>query len=266
MKKTQWILLIAAFAISIAIYHSFDYVRVEKSTDQVPEGAIVQQEVKESMIKAAFDNLTPEKRAKADSLIKIEDFLSLAAIFEKSNLLDAAVMSYVQAQKSLDKEIDLLFVGKKIVNSLKFLQVPVVKEQGTRVAKSIYDDLVKKDPNNADYQIGLAGCYIEGLNDVMSGVNILKKVIEGEPKNIHANFQLGRLGIVSGQFDKAITRLEVVLEQDPKDIDALLYMAEAYISMNQNNNAVKYLQQAEPLITNVEVKEKINKYIKELIN
>ena len=43
-------------------------------------------------------------------------------------------------------------------------------------------------------------------------------------------------------------------------------MAEAYISMNQNNNAVKYLQQAEPLITNVEVKEKINKYIKELIN
>ena len=56
------------------------------------------------------------------------------------------------------------------------------------------------------------------------------------------------------------------MRQDPKDIDALLYLADAHIGLKQNDQAVNYLKQASDLIENPELKFKIGKYIEELIN
>jgi len=266
MKKTQIIWMVFALFISIMIFSLLNHVPPVKAHNHKPNNEAEHEELKETILETAMSSLSKENQLKCDSLIKDNDYKSLAMVFEKSNQFDAAMYAYIQLSKSLETERDLLFVGKKLVNSLKFIESPVIKEQGARVAKSIYDDLVKEDTTNSAYQVGLAGCYIEGLNDIMTGVTILKKILETEPNHVHANFQLGRLGIVSGQFDKAISRLKVVVRQDPKDIDALLYLADAHIGLKQNDNAVNYLKQASDLIENPELKFKIGKYIEELIN
>ncbi len=50
---------------------------------------------------------------------------------------------------------------------------------------------------------------------------------------------LGLGGIRSGQFDKAIERFTIIVQQDPENLEAMLNLAETYDRKGEKENADK---------------------------
>jgi tetratricopeptide (TPR) repeat protein len=75
---------------------------------------------------------------------------------------------------------------------------------------------------------------------------------------------LGRFGIISGQYDKAIARLEKILYLRPQNSEALLLMAEAYNAQGNKTKAIELLERCKKTVTNPATKKEIEKYIEQI--
>jgi tetratricopeptide (TPR) repeat protein len=129
-----------------------------------------------------------------------------------------------------------------------------------------YKKALELNPENTDLKVRLASAYMDGTNQVMNGVALLLEVLEAQPKNIDANLILGRYGIVSGQFEKALNRLTTVIEQDSTIAEAYLYRAEALNGMGKSEAAIADFEKCKTLLDNPELENEIDVFIKELKN
>ena len=75
---------------------------------------------------------------------------------------------------------------------------------------------------------------------------------------------LSKGSIISGQYDKAIDRLQSVNRFDPKNIDAILLLAEVYERMENRTNAVIWYRKSLELVKQGEIRNAIEARIQEL--
>lgn len=124
-----------------------------------------------------------------------------------------------------------------------------------------YQEASMLDSSNIDVKLRLAAAYIETSPQPMQGVAILLDVVRQDSTNIDAQLLLGRFGIVSGQYDKAIVRLEKVLYLQPQNSEALLLLAEAYNNQGNSKKALELLERCKKTVTNPQLRKEIEGYI-----
>jgi Flp pilus assembly protein TadD len=71
-------------------------------------------------------------------------------------------------------------------------------------------------------------------------------------------------GILSGQFDKAIERLEKVVHAEPTNSEAVFLLAEAYERNGDNANAVKWYEAGKKFVNRPEALHEIEERINSL--
>jgi tetratricopeptide (TPR) repeat protein len=133
-------------------------------------------------------------------------------------------------------------------------------------AISAYKQATEINPENTDYKISLASAIMKLGEEVMQGVQILLGIIENNPDHIPANLILGRYGIVSGQYDKAIQRLEKVVKLDPTNTEAYFYLAEAYNGIGRKQDAIETFEQCKKLVNDPGFSAEIDNYIQKIKN
>jgi len=111
-----------------------------------------------------------------------------------------------------------------------------------------YEALRATDPNDVQAKLEMALVYVEGTNETMQGVLLLREVEKTDPENETMNLTLGRLAVVSGQFDKAITRLEKLVQRNPNNAEAYIHLAEAYRATGQKTKALQALEQCKRVV------------------
>lgn len=135
----------------------------------------------------------------------------------------------------------------------------------SNAAINAYSKALEKS-DDIEIKVRLASAYMDGTNQVMNGVTLLLEVIEEAPENIDANLILGRYGIVSGQYEKALGRLNTVIEQDSTIAEAYLYRAEALNALGKKVEAVEDFERCKKLLDNPQLEQEIDVFIKELKN
>lgn len=76
----------------------------------------------------------------------------------------------------------------------------------------------------------------------MQAIGMLRKVVEIDPDHGSGNFYLGYFSVMSGQYDKAVSRLETVLRVYPQNADAMLLMAQAKMGLGDRESAKEYAE------------------------
>lgn len=128
-------------------------------------------------------------------------------------------------------------------------------------AVECYQQAVTWDSSNTENRLKLATAYMDQGSAPMQGVTILLDVVNKDPNNADAQMLLGKFGIVSGQYDKAIGRLEKVVSLRPQNYDALFLLAEAYRGKGDKAKAVELLRKCVKLVDKPELKKEIEQYI-----
>lgn len=100
----------------------------------------------------------------------------------------------------------------------------------------------------------------------MEGIGMLLDVVEEDPENVRALLYLGAFSVQSGQYGKAVERLEKVVSLEPEATDAWFYLGVAYAETGLKDKALEALQEFKALSTDAESIEVAQQYINELKN
>ncbi|MEP7128955.1 MAG: tetratricopeptide repeat protein [Chitinophagales bacterium] len=142
----------------------------------------------------------------------------------------------------------------------------IVKMYAVQEAIKCYEQLRKLDSTNMEYPVREAICYVDGQGQIMQGVTLLKGVEKKDPDNKDMNLILGRLAVVSGQYDKAVTRLEHLIKIDPNNAEAYFHLAEAYRALGRKEDAIKTLETCKSLVKDDDFRAQIDSYINQIKN
>lgn len=273
MSRNQIIIVSACAVLCLGIYLFADTKKpkAEKTADagqptmqpqeqHAHESLDIEQYIKETNSKIA-DKATKEK---VEKLLEAQSYKELIGEYQK---LDKPLAIAYYSIKLAEKENKVeAFVGAGDYNTMLMQTAPDEKARNflSENAVSCYQKAVDLDSNNTNNKIRLAGAYMESGGAPMQGVSILLEIVRKDSANVDAQLMLGRFGIISGQFDKAIARLEKILYLRPQNSEALLLLAEAYNGQGNKTKAIEMLERCKKTVTDPAAKKEIENYIQSI--
>jgi tetratricopeptide (TPR) repeat protein len=226
----------------------------------------------DSIITAAKASLPGHAREELSLIEKqiasLQDSGAMAPLFDKAADLwkehkQPAMYAWASGKSAhlARSEKKLNFAGQFYLELMHEATSPSVQVWAAGEAVNSLSEALKLNPDNDTTKLALASAYIEGSGAPMSGVSILREMVAREPDHIAANLMLGRLSIQSGQWDKAVARLEHVLEIEPKNREALYFLAEAYKGLGNKEKAIQTFRKLEGIVNSPDFTKDIETYI-----
>ena len=179
---------------------------------------------------------------------------SLARYYLKYGFLDSAkvvTMKFLQRDSSLQaqkKAAALLYASYERASN--------IKEAGeyAKEARKILSLITQRELDNLSAKTKLAMTLVITENP-MSGIMMLREVIEKDPKNREALLSLGLLSIQSGQYERGVERFEKLLTLKEDDYEAMLYMGVCLLEVNK-------LERSSELFTRIVAAENVDPALK----
>lgn len=193
---------------------------------------------------------------------------SLANFWKDSVKLFEPYAFYISEASKLDNsEKNLTFAAQLFLDNLRQEHDEAKLDWETTEAIELFERALQLDPDNDDLKIGLGSCYVYGKGksgnpqETMKGIQQLLAVVRKDSNNMKAQFVLGVGGAVSGQYDKAIERLNKVVAAQPSNLEAIVFLADTYAASGNKAEAIKWYNiskrmKNDPLFTK-EVDERI---------
>ena len=201
------------------------------------------------------------KKQKLDVLHQLAHFWQDSArIFEPYAWYEAEAARLENSEKSLT------FAAHLFLENLRNEENERLKKWKALQAKDLFERSLRINDKNDSTIVGLGACYIFGniADNPMEGISKVRQVVERDSTNIFAQLVLGHGSLISGQYDRAIDRFGKVLAINPKNLEAILMMAEVYERKADKTNAIKWYSNALPLAPNPNMKTALEKRIEEL--
>ena len=98
----------------------------------------------------------------------------------------------------------------------------------------------------------------------MQAIGMLREVLAQDPKNELALFNMGMLSIQSGQYDRAVERLEELVKINPQHTQGNLLLGIAYMESKQRKKAKEQFEKVKLLDKDPSVQATVDSYLKDL--
>jgi len=109
-----------------------------------------------------------------------------------------------------------------------------------------YHRLIDLNAESAEADM-LVGEALDEMNDPEGAVRELRAAVAANPKAPNVHFGLGYLLWKKGQYPEAVEQFQKELDNDPRHVRALLYLADAKMQMNQMDDAQSRLEEIEKI-------------------
>jgi len=165
-----------------------------------------------------------------------------------------------------NSEKSLTFAARLFLDDLQNDQLDNRRMWKALQAKDLFERSLKINPDNDSAKVGLGACYLFGniTSNPMEGIAKIREVVQKDSTNVYAQLTLVKGSMLSGQFDKAISRLETVLKLQPGNWESLLLMADLYERKREFKNAISWYEKSLNLINMPEVKVAVKQRIEDL--
>jgi hypothetical protein len=209
-------------------------------------------------------NLEPSKKAIVEGFIQSKQLDSVAGFWDRMKRPDLASIFVEKKAEASGKAADWFKAGNRYYYAVQFTQDKTEIPALYQCAMRSFKKGLKLEPNNTDAQIMLASCFVEGTNQPMEGISLLKEVEKKDSNNVKLQMSFAFFSVKSGQLDKAITRFNKVLQVDSNYIEAYLHLADAYEQLGETDKTIKALEKYSSKTNDPAEKVEIDKYIQQL--
>ncbi len=262
MKKSQFIAAGIGLCLVFVIYFGARTVSV-KPTSPVSNTQETNTISTDTLLQLAKNELNPEQLVRITSLEnlvvrgdikdqKIATFHQLAHFwkdsaknFESYAWFESEIARLENSEKSLN------FAAHLFLDNLRSEQNLSLKKWKAIQAKDLFERSLRINPDNDSSTVGLGSCYLFGniSDNPMEGIMKIRKVIEKDSNHVYANMMLGYGSIISGQYEKAISRFEKVVKMHPDNLEAILNLAEAFEQKGDKASAINWYEKSLKLIS-----------------
>jgi len=277
VKKPQWItIFIGVLAVSgLFFLGKVKNVEASKSVKagQKVETTVTNTLTTDSVLIISRSQLTDNQENILSGIEKNADkadshyYHTLASFWADSAGLFPPYAFYTgEAAKLENSEKSLTFAAHLFLNNLQNEEDVALKIWEAEQAKVLFEKALEKNPSNDSSKVGLGATYLFGniSTNPMQGLQLIREVIDADSLNLFGQMTLAKGAIMTGQWDKAITRLELLHRNRPADIEVILLLADIFERKGDKKLAAKWYKESIPLIARKDVKAEIEKRIEEL--
>ncbi|MEZ4952451.1 MAG: tetratricopeptide repeat protein [Saprospiraceae bacterium] len=263
MNRNQWIVIIAAVALFIAMYFGCETTPDQhKIIEKQRLDNVVSTDIS-SLLMDAKKDLSPNDESEVLALEmglnnssndseKSKAYKELSSIWYKLN--KPAIAGYYAEQVALieNNEDAWSITGTTFSICVQRETEPKVKSYCTDHAVSALENATSLNPSNLQHAVNLALVYTENppAETPMKGILMLVELNKQNPENVSVLNQLGRLAIKTGQLDKAVQRLSKAVELEPENPMSNCLLGKAFEEMNEQVAASPYLAKCKELTNN----------------
>ena len=165
-----------------------------------------------------------------------------------------------------NSEKSLTFAARLFLENLQGDDVVERRKWKALQAKDLFERSLKINPDNDSAKVGLGACYLFGniSTTPMEGILKIREVVEKDSSNIYAQLTLVKGSLISGQYDKAVSRLQTVNRLQAGNVEAILMLADVYERMADKTNAILWYQKSLEYIKRQDARTEIEKRMEEL--
>ncbi|MEN9326393.1 MAG: hypothetical protein RI943_814, partial [Bacteroidota bacterium] len=211
----------------------------------------------------SIENQLSRSKNTADSLMYTRKLARFWA--DSANRLTPYLYYTYSAALLENSEKSLTFAAQQLIDNLITPDAPpALLPWMAGNAKVLLEKALEINPNNDSAIINLGACYLFGniSDNPMQGILKVKQVVDKNPQNAYGQFILALGGKKSGQYDKAIERLLIVVSLQPSNLEAMVHLAECYELANQKEDAIQWYTKVKDLVNVPDAKAAITKRIK----
>lgn len=190
------------------------------------------QNEKRSALLTAF--LGAESAAKTKAAGPLIDF------FRSVSRFDSAAYYAGQVATSEPTEVNLLRAGDLYFEAYGFAVDDKKSANLGQSTRAFYQKALDKNPNLLLAKANMAMTYVS-TETPMQGIMLLREVLQQDPTNEVALFNLGLLSMRSNQYDRAIERFRQILAVNPDSRKARFYLGVSLVEKGEKAEAQKIL-------------------------
>jgi tetratricopeptide (TPR) repeat protein len=282
VQRPQWITIFAGVFLVIIIY-SFGRIVPRKTTLRSPVATtqnLLPALSTDSILSLAKNELAPETRNELRTLEsnqpvtsskaeRLKYFHDLAHFWsEKGGIFEPYAWYEAEAARLENSQKSLNFAARLFLENLQQDSDPERVRWKALQAKDLFERSLKIDPVNDSARVGIGACYLFGNISPapMEGIAMIRQVAEKDSTNIYAQMMLAKGSVLSGQYDKAISRLLTVNQISPGNAEAILMLADLNERMNKKQEAINWYNKSLQIITREDIRSEILKRIAQLGN
>lgn len=257
-RLIQLILILVGIVLSVFLYNQPKFV-VEH--DQALTTKPEEQEVPTSSDNTHSLSLTEDQILLANSLSKkISEYAgnvdkisifadSLGDLYYNNYLYDSASKYYGLVFQNLKSPEKGLKLADSYFKQFEFAENDTQRKEQAIQTRGLYETLVKENGKNelAETRIAMLKVITEPMP--MAGISELNALIQNNPENISARMYLAEFQMTVHKFEKAKEHLEYVLKKEPTNFKALVYAADCYLQLGEKNKVENILNSLEKLNT-----------------
>lgn len=269
MTKSQFILLTISLFLVIGLYF-------------LPKVVLNENEMTFDNSEVNFDSLQSHVNTGVDSIVKINESIfsklktaqneidsltllgDIISNYQKVNNYDSA--AYIAEKFTLlDTRLSFkILAGEAYYDAFTF----AIKQERIQLfaskTQSILKEVLDIDETLLDLKVKLGMTYVNSSNP-MQGILMIREVIEKEPNNQLAIFNLGVLSMQSGQFDKAVSRFEKLRTLVDDDTQTAFYLGICYKELKNKEKAVELFQYVLKNTNDEEIRNTVKPYLDDLM-
>jgi len=273
VQKGQIALGVVTIILALALYFGGKTVVKKEQTATVSTGSFSFEQYEEqqtakllpaekSQLAAITEALKAVKPADTTTFKKL--YLQTSDFWKNLNNPALGAYYFYQFAKVEGTKVAMENAGDVLVSAYKSTEDSVILNNLITFALRSYEDAVLKDGNDVDLKIKLADAYVQGSQEPMKGIGILRQLSDSLPDNVPVLLALGRLSIQSGQYDKAKERLQKILQLEPQNTEALYFLAITEAQLGHDDEAIRLFEMCKLLVNNIEFNKEIDEIVKNL--
>lgn len=181
-----------------------------------------------------------------------------------SKFVLAAFYAEEKAKANAGSGTDWMSAGERYRQAASFQQhedhLPPLYEASIRCFRKA----LELEPDNLDAKTGLGIALVDGTNDPMAGITLLREVEAKDSTHINTQLALAEFAIRSQQYDKAIERFSKVLRLQPDMYAIHLSLAELYDAKQDTAMVIHHLKAYSAVTDDPVMKAEIDKAVEGL--
>lgn len=242
MKRTQWLILGLGFVIVAILYFGFDIRPPEaeqkdrsRSLQAVQTSAVVL--IREKLpelpdsLRRTVQSLQTDLQSVESSQDSVRLLKKLSGAWYRAGVPSVAGHYAESVAEQTNTAEAWSIAGTTFASGLKRQELSD-KELSFMAehARQAFENAISLEPQNVNHRVNLAVTYVQRPPEEqpMKGISILLELSEKYPESAAVAFQLGRFGMQTGQYEKAVQRLEKVVSLEPNRREAYCLLSEAY--------------------------------------
>jgi len=188
---------------------------------------------------------------------------SLIAPYQQAGLYDSAAWYAEQANTFFKTNESLLKAANATYEAYSFALDRDKQRALAEKTRDLFNRVLVNDPDNAEAKTKAAMTYMNSESP-MKGILMLREVVEADPKNELALFNLGMLAIQSGQYGRAVDWFERLLAVNASHLQGNLLLGVAYLNQGEKEKARQQFEKVKTLDADPAVQATANSYLQEL--